>query len=148
MDTISIDVVEPFPLSIGKAKYIIVAIDGLTKWVKARAISDLSSSTAAKFIIDQVILRHGCPQFIKTDNGTNFASGFFQKLLKYMHICGVFTAPYHPSANGTVERVNQTLANILRKISNFSYFKMAPLPTCCCVFIQYISTLYYRPFSV
>ena len=35
-----------------------------------------------------------------------------------MHICGVFTAPYHPSANGTVERVNQTLANILRKISN------------------------------
>ena len=35
-----------------------------------------------------------------------------------MHICGVFTAPYHPSANGTVKRVNQTLANILCKISN------------------------------
>ena len=30
-NTISIDVVGPLPLSIGKAKYIIVAIDGLTK---------------------------------------------------------------------------------------------------------------------
>ena len=96
------------------------------KWVKACAISNLSSSTAAKFIIDQVIVRHGCPQFIKTDNGTNFASGFFQKLLEYMHIRGVFTAPYHPSANGTVECVNQTLANILRKISN-SHISKWPL---------------------
>ena len=43
-----------------------------------------------------------------------------------MHICGVFTAPYHPSANGTVERVNQTLANILWKISN-SHISKWPL---------------------
>ena len=77
-NTISIDVVGPLPLSIGKAKYIIVAIDGLTKWVEARAISNLSSSTAAKFIIDQVIVRHGCPHFIKTDNNTKIASGSFK----------------------------------------------------------------------
>ena len=50
-NTISIDVVGRLPLSIGKAKYIIVAIDGLTKWVKACAISKLSSSTVAKIIL-------------------------------------------------------------------------------------------------
>ena len=117
-NTVSIDVVGPLPVSIGKAKYIIVAIDGLTKWVEACTISNLYASMDAKFIIDQIIDFHGCPQFIKTDNGTNFISGLFQKLLEYMHICGVFTAFYHPSANGTVECVNQTLSNILCKISN------------------------------
>ena len=34
-NNVSIDVVGPLPVSIGKAKYIIVAIDGLTKWVEA-----------------------------------------------------------------------------------------------------------------
>ena len=47
------------------------------------------------------------PQFIKTDNGTNISSGLFQNLLEYMHICGVFTTPYHPSSNGTVSSLNQ-----------------------------------------
>ena len=62
-NNVSIDVVGPLPVSIGKSKYIIVAIDGLTKWVEARAISNLYASTAAKFIIDQIIFCHGCPQF-------------------------------------------------------------------------------------
>ena len=51
-NTVSIDVVGPLPVSISKAKYIIVAIDGLTKWVEARTISNLYASTATKFIID------------------------------------------------------------------------------------------------
>ena len=57
------------------------------------------------------------PPVYYKENGTNFSSGLSQKLLEYMHICGVFTAPYHPSAIGTVKRVNQILANIICKIS-------------------------------
>ena len=149
-NAVSIDVVGPLPVSIGKAKCIIVAIDGLTKWVKACAISNLYASTAAKFIIDQIIVFHGCPQFIKIVNGTNFSSGLFQKLLEYMHIHGVFTAPYHPSANGTVKRVNQTLANILCKISNTHVSKW-PLFLSVSIFAYNISThssTGYSPFEM
>ena len=84
--TIRIDVVGLLPLSIGRAKYIIFAIEGVTKWVEACAISNLSSFTAAKFIIDQVIVRHGCPQFIKTDNGIYFSSGLFYNSIVYAHL--------------------------------------------------------------
>ena len=67
-----------------------------------------------------------------------------------MHICGVFTAPYHPSANGTVERVNQTLANILCKISN-THVSNWPLFLPVSIFAYNISThssTGYSPFEM
>ena len=79
------------------------------------------------------------PPDYKIDNGTNFSSGLFQKLLEYMHICSVFAAPYHPSANGTIKRVNQTLANILNKISNTHVSKW-PLFLSVSIFAYNIST--------
>ena len=43
-NTVSIDVVGPFPVIIGKAKYIIFAIDGLIEWDKAHIISSVYAS--------------------------------------------------------------------------------------------------------
>lgn len=90
----------------------------MTKWIVCKAISDLLAVTTARFVVDNIIVRHGCPQFIKTDNGTNFSSNVFAKMLELLKIRGVFTTPYHPQANGTVERVNQTIANILQKTAD------------------------------
>ena len=105
---------------------------------------------AAKFIIDQIIVCHRHPQFIKTDNGTNFSLGLFQKLLDYIHICRVFTAPYHPSANGTVMFVNQIPAYILHKIL-YTYVSKWPLFLPVSIFAYNISTHLstgYSPFEI
>ena len=42
---------------------IIVAINHLTKWVEARAIRDLLANTVANFFLEQIIFRHGSPNF-------------------------------------------------------------------------------------
>lgn len=115
--TVSIDVVGPLATCTGGFKYLIVAIDDLTKWVKAKPISSLTAKTAAQFILDNIICRHGCPQFIKTDNGTNFKANIIPLLNAMMGSKSIFTAPYHPESNGTVEQVNGTLVNILRKLA-------------------------------
>ena len=70
--TVSVDVVGPLATCTGGFKYLIVAINDLTKWVEANPITNLTSQTAAQFINDLIICQHGCPQNIKTDNGTKF----------------------------------------------------------------------------
>lgn len=116
--TVAIDVVGPLPTTASKNKYIIVAIDHLTKWVEAKAIPNQSALTTATFILENIIYRHGCPQTLLTDNGTNFTSYIIPRLNSLMGIKGTLTTPYRPQANGMVERTNGSLVSILRKLAH------------------------------
>ena len=84
--TVSIDVVGPIPKCSSGHIYLIIAIDELTKWVEAKPICNLSANTAANFILDFILCWHGCPQFIKTDNSTNFTTSVIPKLNELMGI--------------------------------------------------------------
>ena len=87
------DLIGPLPPSTTGVKYIIVAIDHLTKWVEARAVKDLGARTVAKFIQEQIKHRHSCPQFLLTDNATNFTGRILPKLNYLMGIRGLLTTP-------------------------------------------------------
>lgn len=89
--TVSLDVVGLLNTTPGNFKYILVAIDELKKWIEVKALLDLGTFTTAKFIIDQIIYCHRCPQFIKSDNGTSFTSHIIPKLNKLLTIQGALT---------------------------------------------------------
>lgn len=72
--TVSMDVVGPLPCSGPGFCYVIVAIDYLTKWVKARSLRKVDAPSTAKFFLDAIILCHGCPPVLLSDNGTNFTA--------------------------------------------------------------------------
>ena len=114
---IGIDIVGPLPRTQRNKKYIVVAMDYLTKWPEARALSEATAEKVAEFIYEQIICQHGCPQIILSDRGTHFNNNMITKLLEKFKINHLLSTPYHPQTNGLVERFNRTLCESLAKLS-------------------------------
>ena len=93
--------------------YILLMVDQFTKWVEAAPIPDQSAETVARAAIDYLFLRFGCPREIFTDQGANFTSQLFTQHCEMLEVAKKPTTPYHPSANGQVERLNRTLLQMI-----------------------------------
>ncbi|KAL8567138.1 hypothetical protein ACOMHN_033040 [Nucella lapillus] len=113
---VAIDLVGPIsPVSEGGHRYILTLIDVATRYPEAVPLKDISSVDVAEALI-VIFSRLGFPREILSDQGTQFNS----ELMKQFHaLCGcqgIKTSPYHPQANGTVERFHGTLKAMLRKV--------------------------------
>jgi hypothetical protein len=113
---VGIDIVGPLKRTARNKKYIVVAMDYLTKWPEARAISEATAEKVAEFIYEQIICQHGCPQIILSDRGTHFNNNMIAKLLEKFEINHLLSTPYHPQTNGLVEQFNRTLCESLAKL--------------------------------
>ncbi|KAG1398305.1 hypothetical protein G6F58_011349 [Rhizopus delemar] len=98
-------------------RYIIAAIDYLTKYVEAKPIRFQTASEISLFLYEEIICRHGCPTIIVSDNGKPFLSKLLQEVCKTYTIIHKTTTPYNPQSNGLIERFNRTLGQILQKRS-------------------------------
>ena len=63
-------------------KYILVAIDYVTKWVEAVASKDDSAKSTAWFIYDSIICRFGCPLELVTNQGSHFMNKTMEAVVK------------------------------------------------------------------
>ena len=112
-EKIGMDLLGPFPLSRKGNRMIIVVVDYLTKWVELRALPTGKAVDVAEFFVSQIFLRHGAPQQVITDRGKCFLAELTQAVLKKLQTNHKTTSAYHPQANGQVERMNHTLADML-----------------------------------
>ena len=115
---IGIDFVGPLPTTTKGNKYIIVAMDYLTKWPEARPVPVATAEQVSNFLYDEIISRHGCPAKILSDRGTHFKNQMIHHLLQKFQINQLFSTPYHPQTNGLVERFNRTLCESLAKLTH------------------------------
>ncbi|GJX93021.1 reverse transcriptase domain-containing protein [Tanacetum coccineum] len=76
-DVWGIDFMGPFPSSRGN-KYILVAVDYLSKWVKAKALPTNDARVVCKFL-KSLFARFGAPRAIISDRGTHFCNDQFAK---------------------------------------------------------------------
>ncbi|GJU44537.1 reverse transcriptase domain-containing protein [Tanacetum coccineum] len=63
-----INIARPFPEGPGKVKFLIVAIDYFTQWIKAKTVVTITGNQVKKFIWDNIVCRFGLPGEIVSDN--------------------------------------------------------------------------------
>jgi transposase InsO family protein len=90
-------------------------MDYLTKWPEAFAIPDQKAETVAKLFVEQIVCRHGTPEELLSDRGTNFLSSVIQEVCQLLNIKKINTSGYHPQTDGLVEKFNSTLIQMIAK---------------------------------
>nr|GEY25793.1 reverse transcriptase domain-containing protein [Tanacetum cinerariifolium] len=78
-DVWGIDFMGPFPSSKGN-KYILVAVDYLSKWVEAKALSTNDARVVVKFL-KSLFSQFGTPKAIISDRGTHFYNDQFARVM-------------------------------------------------------------------
>ena len=104
-DLWGIDFMGPFPPSDEK-KYILVAVDYVSKWVEAIPTRTNDHREVLRFITRCIFARYDCPRAIISDGGSHFNNSHFRALLKKYGVHHCITTPYYPQANGQVEVSN------------------------------------------
>jgi hypothetical protein len=69
----------------------------------------------ASLFVERWICERGIPDRLLSDCGSQFTSNLMKSICKILGIHKVYTTPYHPQTDGTVERYNRTLLSMLKK---------------------------------
>ncbi|GJX18326.1 reverse transcriptase domain-containing protein [Tanacetum coccineum] len=112
-DVWGIDFMGPFPSSHGN-KYILVAVDYLSKWVEAKALPINDARVVVKFL-KSPFARFGTPRAIISYRMTHFCNDQFAKVMSKYGVTHRLATAYHPQTSGQVEVSNHGLKRILER---------------------------------
>ncbi len=116
---ISFDLIEGLPISDGFTD-ILVVVDRFTKMAHFVACDNsLTAEKLAGIMLKEVFLRHGLPDRIVSDRGSEFASKLWKEVLKRLSVSRDLSTAFHPQTDGQTERVNQTLEHFIRHYCNY-----------------------------
>jgi transposase InsO family protein len=109
-----IDLVGPLPQSSNGYTHLLTVVDRSTRWAEAIPLRSTAADSCATALIEGWIARFGVPQRITSDRGPLFTSAVWSVLTCRLGVKSQLTSPYHPQANGAVERFHRRLKDSLR----------------------------------
>ncbi|GJT93834.1 reverse transcriptase domain-containing protein [Tanacetum coccineum] len=112
-DVWGIDFMGPFPSSQGN-KYILVAVDYLSKWVEAKALPTNDARVVCKFL-KSLFAWFRTPSAIISDRCTHFFNDQFSKVMLKYGVTHRLATAYQPQTSGQVEVSNRGLKRILER---------------------------------
>ena len=110
---ISLDILGPFIPSHKGNRYCLVIIDLFTRWPEAIPIPNQTTETITKAFVNEYVSRHSLPSKVISDLGPQFVSNLFSSLMEYLEIQVTHSLPYFHQTTGMVERLNQSLEQII-----------------------------------
>ena len=112
----SVDCVGPFPADPRTGDlHVIIAVDWLSRWAEARAITITDAATCSDFLYSDVCCRYGVPESLRSDHGSGFDNEVMQHLASTLKLAHHLSTPYYPQSNGMVERIVQTFKSSLKR---------------------------------
>ncbi|XP_009789162.2 uncharacterized protein [Nicotiana sylvestris] len=116
-DVWGIDFMGPFVSSCGM-KYILVAVDYVSKCVEAIALPNNEARSVTTFLKKNIFTRCGTPRAILSDGGSHLCNKAFMGILEKYGVKHKVATPYHPQSSGQVDVFNREIKNILAKTVN------------------------------
>ena len=98
---------------------LVAAREYLSGWIEAEALKSPSSESVAQFLHDSIFTRYGIPRTLIVDGGPE-NKGAVEDLAQRFGSYRLQVTPYHPEANGVVERGHQQIADALSKLTDCS----------------------------
>lgn len=106
-------------LSSGRKYKMLTVIDEYTREAMCIAVAPKMDAAEVLEALYPLLLKHGKPEFIRSDNGPEFVSEVFQTWLKTAGVKPIRIYPGSPWENGYNERFNGTLR---REVLNAEWF--------------------------
>ncbi|XP_070014554.1 uncharacterized protein LOC142175553 [Nicotiana tabacum] len=114
-DVWGIDFMGPFSYS-NSHRYILVAVDYVSKWVEAIALLTNDAKVVVSFVKKHNFIRFGTPRVLINDGGMHFYNKLLNNVLAKYVIKHKVSIAYHPQMSGQVEVSNREVKMILEKI--------------------------------
>jgi hypothetical protein len=115
MEELSVDSIGPLPEDSQGNKHILVIIDNFSKFT---SVYPTEGTTAVEYA--DALIKHigmfGLMKTIRSDGGPQFTADIVKDLHRMIGIEHIVVAPYHPEANGLVERKNAEIMKHLRAL--------------------------------
>ncbi|QRW13095.1 Transposon Tf2-1 polyprotein [Ceratobasidium sp. AG-Ba] len=114
--SIGMDFMGPFPQS-GGLDYLLVVICRLTSMVHLIPTqTTITAQDAAVLLLREVVQLHGLPDTIVSDRDSKFIATMWQELHRLLGVKLLMSTAFHPQTDGSTERANRTVAQILRSL--------------------------------
>ena len=108
---VAIDIIGPLaPSTDRKHKWILTLVDCATRYHEAKPLASTMTEAAADALL-------GVPVEVIGDNESQFVSDHMKEVSRLISIQWINSSPYHPQANGLVEKLNGTLNKMLIRLS-------------------------------
>ena len=103
--------------------YVLIIVDGLTRYLIAEAVSRKTAEETLKALVDRVFTVHSLPSILRSDNGPEFDNALAEAFAAYAGIRHIRVLPYNACANGkaesSVKRVQELLIKHCRLMENW-----------------------------
>lgn len=112
-EVVGIDLYGPLPISTAGHRWVVTAVDHLTRYAETAPLRTGCAVEVAEFFLRSIFLRHGPPRVLLSDRGKTFLSATLAEVLRAADTVHKTTSSYHPQTNGLTERFHRTLSDML-----------------------------------